>query len=159
VTKKAFTLIELLIVISIIAILSAVLISVLNPIKQQEKAKDAVIIASMEKVVGSIEAYQNAFAKPPTCLKLTNSELKNVTAASTCADSFAAGTFTLSGVKTPDPTGFHYSVVSGEPYVYAQLFEKKDGAILYACYKSSATEGRIKKAKAVNATTCSTFIN
>ena len=47
---KSFTLIELLIVIAIIAILSGVVISVINPIAQRKKAKQGVQRSTMAKL-------------------------------------------------------------------------------------------------------------
>jgi prepilin-type N-terminal cleavage/methylation domain-containing protein len=47
---RGFTLIELLVVIMIIGILSGVMVSVLNPQRQRDRAKFAVVKSNMEKV-------------------------------------------------------------------------------------------------------------
>ena len=48
--RKGFTLIELLVVIAVIGILSAVLISVLNPARQRTKANETVLRSTMGKI-------------------------------------------------------------------------------------------------------------
>jgi prepilin-type N-terminal cleavage/methylation domain-containing protein len=55
--NKAFTLIEILIVVSIIGILSAVLISVLNPARQRNRAAEVVNGESIRKIATAVEAY------------------------------------------------------------------------------------------------------
>lgn len=55
--KPAFTLIELIVVISIIGILSVVVISAINPIQQQKKARDAVRKGDLAKVTTALEQY------------------------------------------------------------------------------------------------------
>lgn len=60
-----FTLIELLIVIVIIGILAGVLISVINPAAQQNKAKDANVKAAMSKVSLATESFISAYGRAP----------------------------------------------------------------------------------------------
>ena len=48
-SRSGFTLIELLIVIVIIGILAGVVLSVINPAKQQRKAKEASLRSTVEK--------------------------------------------------------------------------------------------------------------
>ncbi|MBT6401310.1 prepilin-type N-terminal cleavage/methylation domain-containing protein [candidate division WWE3 bacterium] len=64
--NKGFTLIELLIVIVIIGILAGVLISVIDPVSQQNRARDAGIEASINKVVLATEGYISAYGNVPT---------------------------------------------------------------------------------------------
>lgn len=146
--KSAFTLIELLIVIAIVAVLSGVLISVINPKRQQEKAKDAVIISNMEKVIVSVEAYKSAFSDLPTCEKLASEELKNASAATGCTNSPSMGAFTVSGVNTYDGN-FYYAIETDStgtyPYLYAQSFKNNGNS--YVCYRpirSSDNGGRVR---------------
>ena len=54
---SGFTLIELLIVVSIIGILSGIVVMILNPTVQRNRAKDGVRIANMAKLAQAIEAY------------------------------------------------------------------------------------------------------
>ena len=55
--SNAFTLVELLIVVSVIGILSAVLIGVLNPARQRNRAAEVVNGESIRKVATAVEAY------------------------------------------------------------------------------------------------------
>ena len=58
-SNKAFTMIELLIVISIIGILAGVTIAVMNPNRQKAIAEDAVKRSNLEKIAQGIEAFFN----------------------------------------------------------------------------------------------------
>ena len=71
-TQKGFTLIELLIVIVIIGILAGVLISVIDPVSQQNRARDAGIEASMNKVVLATEGYVSAYGFVPDDVQFIN---------------------------------------------------------------------------------------
>ncbi len=55
--KRGFTLIELMIVVSVIGILSGVSISIINRAQQQNRAHDGVNLANLTKVVSAIESY------------------------------------------------------------------------------------------------------
>ena len=62
--QKGFTLIELLIVIVIIGILSGVLISVVNPVKQQQKANETVMRSNLDKIRMAFLSCVNSRADP-----------------------------------------------------------------------------------------------
>ena len=62
--QKGFTLIELLIVIVIIGILSGVLLSVVNPVKQQQKAHETVMRSNLDKIRMAFLACVNSRADP-----------------------------------------------------------------------------------------------
>lgn len=64
--SQGFTLVELLIVISLIGILTGVTLSIINPKKQRNVAEDAVRQSNLEKYALGIEAYANANSKYPT---------------------------------------------------------------------------------------------
>lgn len=64
--NKGFTLIELLIVVSIIGILSGVLLTVVNPTKQQQIAQDGVRRSNIEKLAQAIESYCAAEGNCPS---------------------------------------------------------------------------------------------
>jgi len=62
--KKAFTLVELLIVITLIAILSVAVLATLNPIEQTNKARDAGFKNDAAEVLGAYDRYyasQNSY--------------------------------------------------------------------------------------------------
>lgn len=60
-----FTLVELLIVISLIGILTGVTLSIINPKKQRNVAEDGVRQSNLEKYALGIEAYANANGSYP----------------------------------------------------------------------------------------------
>lgn len=64
-SQKGFTLIELLIVIVIIGILAGVLIAVINPAQQQNRARDAGVKATLNKVALATEGYVSAYGSVP----------------------------------------------------------------------------------------------
>ncbi|HLC93679.1 MAG TPA: prepilin-type N-terminal cleavage/methylation domain-containing protein [Patescibacteria group bacterium] len=64
-SQKGFTLIELLIVIIIIGILAGVLIAVINPGAQQNRARDGVVRATMNKIALSTNGYISAYGRIP----------------------------------------------------------------------------------------------
>ncbi len=69
--KKAFTLVELLIVITLIAILSVAVLATLNPIEQTNKARDANFKNDAAEVLSAYERYfasQNAYPWNTTVL-------------------------------------------------------------------------------------------
>ena len=71
--QKGFTLIELLIVIVIIGILSGVLISVVNPVKQQQKANETVMRSNMDKLKMALLSCINSRVDPYTsCRSFAN---------------------------------------------------------------------------------------
>ncbi|MEK7595824.1 MAG: prepilin-type N-terminal cleavage/methylation domain-containing protein [Patescibacteria group bacterium] len=103
-SQKGFTLIELLIVIVIIGILAGIVITILNPARQQARARDGVIVATMNKIAADVKAQAAAdisgIGNLPTCATLagtvaggcTNGSLQNVTAATcTCTGGTAVG--------------------------------------------------------------------
>ena len=63
--KKGFTLIELLIVIAILGVLSGIIIAVLNPARQRQRAQDANLISALGKIGVSVDAFYSAKARFP----------------------------------------------------------------------------------------------
>jgi len=63
--SKGFTLIELLIVIVIIGILAGVLIAVIDPTTQQNRARDANVRATMNKIALATNGYISAYGRVP----------------------------------------------------------------------------------------------
>lgn len=77
---SGFTLVELLLVVTLIGILAGVTISVINPKRQQDFASDGVRKSNVEKLVQAIESYCST---EPTCpavgdLNDSNSTLRKV---------------------------------------------------------------------------------
>ena len=110
---KGFTLIELLIVIVIIGILAGVVLQILNPARQQNRARDGVTRASMNKVALSVGAVMSAYGAYPAGNQLIT-ELDNASAVS-CAGATRCE-FTING------TTFQYVTnATGTTYtLYAQ---------------------------------------
>lgn len=58
-TEKGFTLIEMIIVATIIGILSGVVISLVNPQRANNRAKDSVRVSHLGKIAKAAESYAN----------------------------------------------------------------------------------------------------
>lgn len=133
--QKGFTLIELLIVIVIIGILAGIVITILNPVKQQNRARDGVIVATMNKISADVKSYGNSDISGtgtlPTCAQLvgttagtcTNGSLQNI-ATCPCAQAAGSADFTINGVGTGSTvltgqgtayTGFQYRTAGAAP--------------------------------------------
>lgn len=104
-SQMGFTLIELLIVIVIIGILAGVLLTVLNPVQQQNRARDASLRSTMNKMALATKAI---IASSSTGNIPTNAEffasLSNVnqTEANTCRTLLTAPCFvTVTGINLP----------------------------------------------------------
>jgi prepilin-type N-terminal cleavage/methylation domain-containing protein len=112
--NQGFTLIELLIVIIIIGILSGVLIAVINPFRQQSRAKNATIRASINKIAFGINTARAGMGRLPAETELTT-ELENLTLGPDCedGDDVLDCTFELSGTNMP------LTCTAGEPVVGA----------------------------------------
>lgn len=127
--QKGFTLIELLIVIVIIGILAGVLISVINPAAQQNKAKDANVKAAISKVALATESFISAYGRAPADYEfsagLQNASFPITVGTGACAQnagSDATCDFTVTGSELPinkcNTTGWQAAVggVGGQCY-------------------------------------------
>lgn len=65
--NKAFTLIELLIVIVIIGILAGIILAVLNPARQQRRAREAVLQSSVNKLCAGLMACASTTTDATDC--------------------------------------------------------------------------------------------
>jgi prepilin-type N-terminal cleavage/methylation domain-containing protein len=132
--EKGFTLIELLLVIAIIGILSGAVITVINPVRQQNRTRNATIRSSVSKVASAVNTVKAGIGTLPSNAQLTV-ELENITPNSVgCASS--PGTlnclFSLPGTALPkycavnsaDPTGTNpcfFRIISAGDSSYGNL--------------------------------------
>ena len=80
-TQKAFTLLELLVVIAVLGILAVAIITALNPVKKINQTKDSNVKSDMNQIANALQAYianQNPPAYPPTLVGLVPNEIKTV---------------------------------------------------------------------------------
>lgn len=63
--NKGFTLIEMLVVIGVIAVLAGALFTVINPVSQLEKARDAQRKNDLAQIQRALEAYHQDFGEYP----------------------------------------------------------------------------------------------
>jgi len=70
-----FTLVELLVVISLIGILAGVTVSIINPIKQRRAAEDGVRQSNLQKYALGIEAYANANGEYPATIEVNENNV------------------------------------------------------------------------------------
>jgi prepilin-type N-terminal cleavage/methylation domain-containing protein len=96
-----FTLIELMLVIVIIGILSAVIIGVINPLRIQNRAKDATVKSTMQKIALATSAYVSATGVIPSGSGMLNELMTSVTPVSGCIDTTAACLFVVAGEDLP----------------------------------------------------------
>jgi len=125
--QKGFTLIELLIVIAIIGILSGVLISVVNPVKQQQKANETVMRSNMDKLKMALLSCINSRVNPyNSCRSFANVGANNPTGEPKSTTSYALpwswGTsdylYVYAALNTSNPNGecrayYRYRISAG----------------------------------------------
>ncbi|MFZ5425216.1 MAG: prepilin-type N-terminal cleavage/methylation domain-containing protein [Patescibacteria group bacterium] len=158
-SSKGFTLIELLIVIVIIGILAGVLIAVINPATQQNRARDAGVKAGINKVALATEGFISAYGEVPDEVQFI-AALSNVTESGTScstANSYDC-MFTITGNPLPvlcsgtAPTwsgsgavqcSFRYLAPSGAGSVQFQIFGKSHG-IVDTIFRYDNTVGEIQ---------------
>lgn len=63
--EVGFTLVELLVVVSLVGILAGITISIINPVRQRKIAEDSVKQSNLQKYALGIEAYGNANSSYP----------------------------------------------------------------------------------------------
>jgi prepilin-type N-terminal cleavage/methylation domain-containing protein len=108
---RAFTLVELLVVISIIAILAALLLPVLGRVKIKAQVKKAQL--EVGNITHAIHSYESDYSKFPVSSAAVN-------AAAASGQDFTYGTVgLLSGIKTPTvPLNIQALDASGNPLSY-----------------------------------------
>lgn len=106
-TEKGFTLIELLIVIVIIGILAGVLVAVIDPDTQQNRARDAAVQATINKVALAVGGYVSAYGEAPADDELIGNLNANAQEVGTTCSGDAETLvceFTVQGVDLPAAT-------------------------------------------------------
>ena len=164
-SSKGFTLIELLIVIVIIGILAGVLIAVINPATQQNRAQDAGVKAVMNKVALATEGFISAYGEVPNEVQFI-AALSNVAEASSSCGNAAQFDclYDVSGNALPmtcaasgwNGTGgiqchYRYLAPSGTGTVQFQIFAKSHG-IVDTVFRYDNTVGEIQHCDATGAT-------
>ncbi|MBU1132811.1 MAG: prepilin-type N-terminal cleavage/methylation domain-containing protein [Patescibacteria group bacterium] len=111
-SQKGFTLIELLVVIVIIGILAGVLIAVINPARQQNRARNGVIKATIQKVGFAINTARAGIGSIPSSDDFPT-EIDNLDGAPSCSGTAGLGTaeslnctFSVSGITLPGTEEF-----------------------------------------------------
>lgn len=104
--QKGFTLIELLIVIVLIGILAAVLITVIDPSRQQNQANDGTVVAMINKVILSAESFNSSYGRVGNEAEFFGSLEFNATQANGTACTVAGSPdneclFSISGIDLP----------------------------------------------------------
>ncbi len=112
-SEQGFTLIELLIVIVIIGILSGVLIAVINPVRQQNRARNSNIVAAINKAAFAINTARAGRGRLPLVGELTT-ELENVSVVQdfSADDTELNANIAVSGTSLPTtcPTDGFYGI-------------------------------------------------
>jgi len=104
-SNKGFTLIELLIVIVIVGILAGVLIAVIDPVKQQNRSKNAAVKSSIIKASFAINAAKSGLGTLPDEVDL-GTELENLTLGTGCDTAGTLDcTFDIAGTSLPATCG------------------------------------------------------
>src|SRR3989344_3503693 len=142
--QKGFTLIELLIVIVIIGILAGVLIAVIDPGAQQNRARDANVQATMNKTALASEAFNSAYGRTPegdefinalgTVACVPGGVCKTGTATFGCRAADVFCMFEVSGNVLPVTCGNSYTGTGANPCYYRY---EKTGAGTFQLYAKS----------------------
>ncbi|EKD99727.1 MAG: hypothetical protein ACD_22C00189G0005 [uncultured bacterium] len=119
--NRAFTLIELLIVVSLIGILSGVTLTVINANRQREVASDSVKQANLEKLVQGVESYKASEGIYPVSIKDSGlityiSKWPNGTPAGAVYEYFTDSSLSILGLSviTSDGGSYKYRSEWGE---------------------------------------------
>lgn len=100
-SSKGFTLIELLIVIVIIGILAGVLVAVIDPQSQQNRARDANVEATLNKIALAVGGYRSAYGEPPDALQMRGTIEGDTDGAVACAAGGWNCTFDMTNSQLP----------------------------------------------------------
>ena len=102
ISSRGFTLIELLLVIVIIGILAAVVIGIINPVAQQNRAKDAVVKGAISKISLATQSFISAYGTVPLDTEFTAALNSATSYGATCTGGADYDcTFSVAGVAMP----------------------------------------------------------
>ncbi|MFC1756188.1 prepilin-type N-terminal cleavage/methylation domain-containing protein [Patescibacteria group bacterium] len=159
--QKGFTLIELLIVIVIIGILAGVLIAIIDPTAQQNRARDAGVQASINKVALATQGFISAYGRAPEADEfigaLDNAEDMGIAGggAATCTTGVLNCEFEVTGNPLTatgcDATGWQAGVAgAGQCYFHylsdgasAFIIDARSYGIANTIFEYSSTDGEI----------------
>lgn len=132
--KKGFTLVELLIVIGILAILTAAVVVVLNPGELLKQARDAQRFSDLDSVKSAVSLYL-ATASTPSVTAAAGADQFRITASSTTGEPFATSA-TISTSTVTSGTGWVTVVLDdtsgGSPISTLPLDPTNNGTYFYA---------------------------
>jgi len=133
--QKGFTLIELLIVIVIIGILSGVLISVIDPVRQQNRARNSAVQASLNKAAFAANTARAGLGRLPYDVELLE-EMENLSldpqGGSTCTGALTLDCiFNVAGTKLPDTCAANYYSGMGTTQCYFYIVSPKPAGSLF----------------------------
>jgi prepilin-type N-terminal cleavage/methylation domain-containing protein len=130
-----FTLVELLIVISIISILSAILYRVIDVTGIRNRARNSNVFTAAEKVAYSVESFISSYGRTPNGLEFSGL-INDLVPGVGCNDTVEYCVFALPGFDLPAdecPSGsymgsgsaqcsfFYQGNLGGDPYLYQVL--------------------------------------
>ena len=145
-TSTGFTLIELLVVIVIIGILAGVLIGVINPARQQARARDAGIKSTMGKLAMSAKGYVASFGRIPTSTSFYADITNGASPSAGCTADNVQCLFGINGILLP-LTCDAAETYHGQGAVQCQFRYRVDVAATPTCFtvygKSSADPTRV----------------
>lgn len=137
--NKGFTLVELLVVISLVGILASVTVALINPVKQRRVAMDGVKMSNLQKLAQAIEAYFQYNGRYPSAKEMEDADKDLVP-------------------DDPEVANFVKKIPNDEPekgvvYYFNSNFPNLDQFIVYVtrsdtdaneCFKYSSSWGKIK---------------
>ncbi|KKS16913.1 MAG: hypothetical protein UU77_C0010G0028 [candidate division WWE3 bacterium GW2011_GWC1_41_7] len=133
--QYGFTMMELLIVISLIGILSGVMLNVVSSTKQKQRAEDAVKRTNIEKIVAGVEAYRSGQGYYPATAAATSTYIKWPA---------SPGTYTY---RTNSPTNTEF-------WVYVPMASVPNKIIKYCSNPPAGVLPKIKDCSSTATTTC-----
>ncbi|HAZ29712.1 TPA: hypothetical protein DCY43_03135 [candidate division WWE3 bacterium] len=144
-SPAGFTLVELLVVISVVLILSGVLIAIINPKVQRDKAEDTIRQSNLEKLATGVESYASVYGKYPLAAEMgdLNNDGK--------PDSADVQVFIAKHPNNEPKAGvFYYYAVSSDQSAFGTYVPKASSSS--QCFKYRSTWGKIRECSGANCT-------